>query len=63
MPIPGLDFVGTPPEEVQRVTVFSAGLATGAKEPQAAKALIACLGGPEASETIRKTGLDPIPVK
>ena len=63
MPIPGLDFVGTPPEEVQRVTVFSAGLATGAKEPQAAKALIACLGGPEASETIRKTGLDLIPVK
>ena len=63
IPIEGLDFVGTLPEEVQRVTVFSAGLAAGAKEPQAAKALIACLGAPEAAETIRKTGLDPIPPK
>ena len=63
IPIAGLDFVGTLPEEVQRVTVFSAGLAAGAKETEAAKALIACLGGTDAAETIRKTGLDPIPAK
>ena len=63
VPIAGLDFVGVLPDEVQRVTVFSAGLAAGAKEPQAAKALIACLGGADAAETIRKTGLDPIPAK
>lgn len=63
IPIEGLDFVGPLPEEVQRVTVFSAGLAAGAKEPEAAKALIACLGGVDAAETIRKTGLDPISAK
>ncbi|WP_066715990.1 MULTISPECIES: substrate-binding domain-containing protein [Hyphomicrobiales] len=63
IPIEGLDFVGTLPEEVQRVTVFSAGLAAGAKETEAAKALIACLGGVDAAETIRKTGLDPVSAK
>lgn len=63
VPIEGLDFVGTLPEEVQRVTIFSAGLAAGSKEPEAAKKLIACLGGPEAASTIRKTGLEPIQVK
>jgi molybdate transport system substrate-binding protein len=63
VPIEGLDFVGTLPEEVQRVTVFSAGLAAGAKEPEAAKKLIACLGSPEAAPVIRKTGLEPLPQK
>ena len=63
VPIEGLDFVGTLPEEVQRVTIFSAGLAAGSKEPEAAKALIACLGGPEAAPAIKKTGLEPIPAK
>lgn len=63
VPIEGLDFVGVLPDEVQRITVFSAGLAAGAKEPEAAKALIACLGGADSAETIRKTGLDPIPAK
>lgn len=61
--IEGLDFVGTLPEEVQRVTVFSAGLAAGTKEPEAAKKLIACLGAPEAAPMIKKTGLEPIPAK
>ena len=63
MPIEGLDFVGTLPDEVQRVTVFSAGLAAGSKEPEAAKELIACLGGPDAAPAIKKTGLDPLPPK
>lgn len=63
VPIDGLDFVGTLPEEVQRVTVFSAGLAAGSKEPDAAKKLIACLGAPEAAPAIKKTGLEPIPAK
>lgn len=63
VPIEGLDFVGTLPDEVQRVTVFSAGLAAGSKEPEAARKLIACLGGPEAAPAIKKTGLDPLPQK
>lgn len=63
LPIEGLDFVGTLPEEVQRVTIFSAGIAAGAKEPEAAKKLIACLGSAEAAPTISKTGLEPLPPK
>lgn len=61
--IEGLDFVGTLPDEVQRVTVFSAGLAAGSREPEAAKKLIACLGSPEAAPVIRKSGLEPLPQK
>jgi molybdate transport system substrate-binding protein len=37
LPISGIDYVGPLPDEVQRVTVFSAGIATGAREPEAAK--------------------------
>ncbi len=36
------------PSDVQKITVFSAGLHTGAKEPEAAKALVKALTGPEA---------------
>ena len=61
--IPGLDFVATLPAEVQRITVFSAGLAASTKEPEAAKKLIACLGAAEAAPTIAKTGLEPVPLK
>jgi molybdate transport system substrate-binding protein len=46
LPIEGIDIVGPLPAELQRVTVFSAGLAANAKEPEAAKALIACLAAP-----------------
>jgi molybdate transport system substrate-binding protein len=63
IPIPGIDFVATLPEEVQKVTIFSAGIAAGSKQPDAARSLIACLGSVEAAPTIRKTGLDPIPEK
>lgn len=60
LPIPGIDFVGLLPEEVQRVTVFSAGIATGAKNPEAARALIRFLSSPAAAPIIRKTGLEPV---
>jgi len=61
LPIEGADFVGTLPDEVQRVTTFSAGLAVGSKEPEAARELIACLGSPEAAPVIEETGLVPVP--
>lgn len=63
VPIAGLDYVGPLPAEVQRVTIFSAGVAAGSKEPDAAKQLIACLASPEAAPVITKTGLEPIPAK
>jgi molybdate transport system substrate-binding protein len=60
LPVPGIDYVGPLPREVQKVTVFSAGVAVGAKQPNAARALIKFLASPAAAPTIRKTGLEPI---
>jgi molybdate transport system substrate-binding protein len=60
MPIPGIEIVGLLPPELQKVTVFSAGVVTGSKEPEAAKALIAFLASPAAAAAIKKSGLEPI---
>ena len=59
-PIPGIDIVGPLPDALQKVTVFSAGIATGSKEPEAGKALIMFLGSPAARETLISSGLEPI---
>jgi len=59
----GIDYVGPLPAEVQKVTVFSAGIVVGAKEPEAAKALIRYFTSPEAAPVISKTGLEPITSK
>jgi molybdate transport system substrate-binding protein len=58
LPIEGIDIVGPLPSQLQRVTVFSAGLASDAKEPEAAKVLIACLAAPEAAPVITRSGLE-----
>ena len=60
LPIEGIDYVGPLPAEVQRVTVFSAGIATGSKQPEAARDLIRYLNSPAAAPTIAKTGLEPL---
>jgi len=60
LPIEGIDYIGPLPAEVQRVTVFSAGIATASKQPEVARQLIRYLQSPEAAPTIVKTGLEPI---
>jgi hypothetical protein len=45
---------------LQRVTVFSAGIATGSKEPDAARELVKFLASPTASAAVTKSGLEPI---
>lgn len=59
LPIPGIDFVGPLPPEAQKISVFSAGVAVGAKDPDAARALIEFLSSPAAVPTITKNGLEP----
>lgn len=61
LPIPGVDFVGVLPPELQRVTVFSAGITTTAREPAAARDLIEYFRSPAAAPVIRKGGLEPAP--
>jgi molybdate transport system substrate-binding protein len=59
-PIAGVDIVGPLPDDLQKVTVFSAGIATVSKEPEAGKALIKFLASPAAKEKIVNSGLEPI---
>src|SRR4051812_20534169 len=58
--VEGIDIVGPLPAEVQKITVFSAGVATGAREPEAAKSLIRFLASTEAAPVLIKAGLDPM---
>jgi predicted neuraminidase/ABC-type molybdate transport system substrate-binding protein len=59
LPVAGIDYVGPLPKEAQRVTVFAAGIATAARAPAAAKALLEFLASPAADAAIRKSGLEP----
>jgi len=61
VPVPGIDIVGPLPPELQKITIFSAGIATVSKQPDAGKALIKFLGSPAASAAIVKSGIEPIP--
>ena len=58
--VQGVDYVGPLPPEVQRVTVFTAAVSAGAKNPDAARALIEFLTSPRGIEVMSKSGLDPI---
>jgi molybdate transport system substrate-binding protein len=58
MAVPGIDIVGPLPPGVQSVSVFSAGLSSGAREPEGGKALIRFLTTPAASKVIRDKGME-----
>ncbi len=60
LPVPGIEYVGPLPPEVQRVTVVSAGIAAGSKNADAARALIRFLASSDAASTVAKSGLEPI---
>lgn len=55
----GIDYVGPLPGELQRMTMFSTGIHTGAKQADAARALVTFLTAPAAAPVIRKHGLEP----
>lgn len=55
--VPGVEFVGMIPAEIQFVPVFTAALVKEGKEPQASKQLIAFLASEKATTAIEKTGM------
>src|SRR5207248_11466318 len=57
MAVPGVEVVGPLPADLQTITIFSAGLATEAREAAAAKAFIQFLSGPRAAPVYKATGL------
>ena len=60
LPVKGITVVGSLPAEVQRYTVYSGGIATTARNPVGAEALIRFLSSPEAAAAITHSGLEPI---
>ena len=59
-PVAGIDIVGPLPDELQKVTIFSAGIAAVSNEPDAGKALIKFLTSTAARPEIVKSGMEPI---
>jgi molybdate transport system substrate-binding protein len=55
----GIDYVGPLPGNLQRMTLFSAAIHSGAKQADAARALIKFITAPAAAPVIRKHGLEP----
>ena len=59
LPVPGIDFIGPLPDEIQCVTTFCAGMQKTAREPAAAREWIAYIKSPAAVSAIRKSGMEP----
>jgi molybdate transport system substrate-binding protein len=60
IPIPGIDFIGEIPPEVQQTVLFSAGITNNVANLDASRDLIAFLASPKAAPTIQKAGLKPM---
>jgi molybdate transport system substrate-binding protein len=60
LPVPGIAHVTPLPAEVQKVSLFSAGVALNNTDSAAAYAVIKFLASPQASAAITKSGLEPI---
>ena len=58
--VPGVDLVGPLPPEVQRVTVFSAGVVAGSGILRQPGLLIEFFQSPAGLDVIAKSGLEPI---
>jgi molybdate transport system substrate-binding protein len=56
---PGVDLVGPLPAEAQRTTVFSCAIMAGARQAEAAKALVKFLSSPQAAAAYKKRGMQP----
>jgi molybdate transport system substrate-binding protein len=59
LPVKGADLVGPLPSELQNVIIYAAGIAAGAREPEAARAFVGFLASPDALRLIQAKGLEP----
>jgi molybdate transport system substrate-binding protein len=58
MPVPGIAHVTPLPPEVQKTSVFSAGVAASAPDAELARAVIRFLASPEAAAAVTRSGLE-----
>jgi molybdate transport system substrate-binding protein len=54
---PDVEVIGMLPPELQQITVYSAGITTSAKAPDAAQAMVRALTTPEAIAIFKAKGL------
>ena len=59
--VPGTDFVGTLPKEVQYISVFSAARVAASGRSGEAEKLMTFLGSATAKSAIRNSGMEPLP--
>nr|WP_264185645.1 substrate-binding domain-containing protein [Roseicella aerolata] len=59
MAVPGIDILGRLPAEIAGITTFSGGVLAGARQPEAARALLAFLAAPAHRATFAEGGLEP----
>jgi len=60
LPVPGIDHITPLPEEVQKVSIFSAGVAAKCPDVALARKAIQFLASPETVKAITDSGLEPI---
>jgi molybdate transport system substrate-binding protein len=60
MPVAGIDIVGPLPGELQKISVFAAGIFRAAQNPDGAGKLIACLAAPGLAPVLIRKGLEPV---
>ena len=58
---PNIEWLGLIPAEINSFLLFSAGLSTKAREPEAGRALLRLLATPQAMAVYKAKGLDPPP--
>jgi molybdate transport system substrate-binding protein len=58
LPVPGIAHITPLPPDVQRVSVFAAGVATKAPDPELSRAVIRFLASSAAADAVRKSGLE-----
>jgi molybdate transport system substrate-binding protein len=57
--VPGTDYVGTMPAEIQYISVFSGAIVSGTREPELAKRFLAFLRSESGMNAIQRSGMDP----
>jgi molybdate transport system substrate-binding protein len=60
LPVPGIAHITPLPPEVQKVSVFCAGVAASTRNSDLARSVIKFLASPEAAAAITKSGLEPV---
>jgi molybdate transport system substrate-binding protein len=59
VPVKGVTLIGPLPKEIQNYTTYAAGVASAAKDRDAALALVKFLSGPRTAEILKSKGMEP----